>query len=77
MGSLHEKTDRIEALRGLIERLSAPDLTLNEAKDLRERMTALLNRDDPSPAVGVPSLEIGDHPSLNFWAPEMSMRCAG
>lgn len=77
MGSFHEKTDRIEALRGLIERLSAPDLTLNEAKDLRERMTALLNRDDPATAVVVPSLEIGDLPCLNFWSPEHSMRFAG
>ncbi len=77
MGSLHEKTDRIEALRGLIERLSAPDLTLDEAKELRERMTALLSRDEPAPTVVVPAVEIGDLPRLNFWAPEMSMRFAG
>ena len=45
MGSQQERTGRIEALRGLIERLSAPDLTLAEAKVLRGRITDLLERD--------------------------------
>jgi hypothetical protein len=42
MGSQQERTERIEALRGLIERLSAPDLTLAQAKVLRGRMSELL-----------------------------------
>jgi hypothetical protein len=44
MGSQHEQTERIEALRGLIERLSAPDLTLAEAKVLRGCIAELLER---------------------------------
>jgi hypothetical protein len=41
-----EQTERIEALRGLIERLSAPDLTLAEAKVVRGRISDLLERDN-------------------------------
>ncbi|RUL87367.1 hypothetical protein [Tautonia sociabilis] len=43
MGSPGETFDRIEALRALLERLSAPDLTLAEAKALRPHLTDLLN----------------------------------
>jgi hypothetical protein len=46
MGSPSDRTERIEALRGLIERLSAPDLTLTEAKVLRGRLSDLLQRDN-------------------------------
>src|SRR5207248_76815 len=46
MGSQQERTERIEALRGLIERLSAPDLTLAEAKLLRGQISDLLERED-------------------------------
>ena len=46
MGSQQERTERIEALRGLIERLSAPDLTLAEAKVLRSRISDLLEREE-------------------------------
>ena len=42
MGIQQERTDRIDALRGLIERLCAPDLTLAEAKVLRARLSDLL-----------------------------------
>jgi len=48
MGSQQERTGRIEALRGLIERLSAPDLTLAEAKVVRGCISDLLERDNPS-----------------------------
>ena len=47
MGSQQEQTERIEALRGLIERLSAPDLTLAEAKVVRGCISDLLERDNP------------------------------
>jgi hypothetical protein len=47
MGSQQERTGRIEALRGLIERLSAPDLTLAEAKVVRGCISDLLERDNP------------------------------
>jgi hypothetical protein len=50
MGTQQEQTERIEALRGLIERLNAPDLTLTEAKVLRGRITDLLERDLPPAA---------------------------
>ena len=46
MGIQQERTDRIDALRGLIERLCAPDLTLAEAKVLRSRISDLLERED-------------------------------
>ena len=47
MGSQQERTGRIEALRGLIERLSAPDLTLADAKVVRGCISDLLERDNP------------------------------
>jgi hypothetical protein len=65
MGNPREQTERIEALRGLVERLSAPDLTLAEGKVLRGRLSDLLKRDDP-PA-GRPEV----------WSPEPSRRAAG
>ena len=46
MGSQQEQAERMEILRGLIERLSAPDLTLAEAKVLRVRISDLLERED-------------------------------
>jgi hypothetical protein len=46
MGSPQEQAERMEILRGLIERLSAPDLTLAEAKVLRSRISDLLERED-------------------------------
>ncbi len=46
MASQQERTERIEALRGLIEQLSAPDLTLSEAEALRGRLSGLLPRED-------------------------------
>jgi hypothetical protein len=38
MGSSEERAERIEALRGLLDGLCAPDLTLAEAKPLRTPM---------------------------------------
>jgi hypothetical protein len=46
MGSSEEWAERIEALRGLLDRLCAPDLTLAEAKPLRTRLFDLLERTD-------------------------------
>jgi hypothetical protein len=46
MGSQQQKTERIEALRGLIERLSAPDLILAEATVLRGLLSDLLENGD-------------------------------
>lgn len=75
-----EQSEQIEALRGLIERLSAPDLTLAEATILRGRMAALLERQDrPGPSGAVsPSSARGDatlHEPL--WSPEPTIRVAG
>jgi hypothetical protein len=85
MGNQHERTERIEALRDLIERLSAPDLTLSEAKVLRARLSDLLERDVQTAAGDratsstalVPSHDIGDGPRHNVWSHETSMRAAG
>jgi hypothetical protein len=46
MGSSEERAERIAALRGLLDRLCAPDLTLAEAKPLRTRLFDLLERTD-------------------------------
>ena len=46
MAGPRQTTERIEALRGLLERLGAPDLTLAEAKPLRTRLFDLLERTD-------------------------------
>jgi hypothetical protein len=57
MRSSEERTERIEALRGLLDGLCAPDLTLAEAKPLRTRLFDLLERTDRStePAGGPPA----------------------
>ena len=55
MGIQQERTDRIDALRGLIERLCAPDLTLAEATVLRARLPDLLEPDEePRHAISWP-----------------------
>jgi hypothetical protein len=85
MGSQHEQTERIEALRGLIERLSAPDLTLAEGEALRGRLSDLLERDDPPAGWdrGTPSPSLApprgrcDGARPQTWSPEASMRAAG
>ena len=51
-----ENAERIEFLRSLVDRLSAPDLTLSEAKGLREHLSKLLDEkdqeeEDPLPPV--------------------------
>jgi hypothetical protein len=51
MGSQQERTERMEILRGLIERLGTPDLTLAEVKVLRGRISDLLEWDN-QPAGG-------------------------
>jgi hypothetical protein len=57
MGSSEGRAERIEALRGLLERLCAPDLTLAEAKPLRTRLFDLLEQIDrgTKPAGGTSS----------------------
>ncbi len=61
MASQREQTEMVETLRGLIERLSAQDLTLVESKVLRDRLTELL----------------GHGSRQNGLPPETSMRVAG
>jgi hypothetical protein len=85
MGSQDEQTERIEALRGLIERLTAPDLTLAEANDLRGRLSDLLERGNraavgermTSSPVSAPSHDEAEGLRHHVWAPETSMRAAG
>ena len=57
MGSSEGRAERIEALRGLLERLCAPDLTLAEAKPPRTRLFDLLEQIDrgTKPAGGTSS----------------------
>jgi hypothetical protein len=43
-----ERVDRIELLRGLVERLCGADLTLAEAKSLRIQVLILMERRDLS-----------------------------
>jgi len=42
-----ERADQIETLRGLLDRLCSPDLTLGEAKVLRNHLFDLLKRINP------------------------------
>ena len=84
MGIPQEQADRIEALRGLIERLNAPDLTLTEAKALRGSLSDLLEpadrrgRPDPIPGVPglIPPLDRGGGCRSEIWSPEPSMHVA-
>jgi hypothetical protein len=81
MRSQHDRTERIELLRGLIERLSAPDLTLSEAKVLRGRLSGLLERDDEPAGRGRPAALAcrgrEDGPRHDDRSPGTSMRAAG
>ena len=84
MGIPQEQADRIEALRGLVERLSAPELTLTEAKALRGSLSDLLEpaekRGRPDPMGGastlIPPLDRGVGGLPDVWSPETSMRVA-
>jgi hypothetical protein len=54
MVSLGQSTERIEALRTLIDRLDSPDLTLEESESLRGRLFALTGADlDREAALGM------------------------
>lgn len=83
--SQNEQNERIEALRTLIERLSAPELTLAEAKLLRGELFELLEPADGTAVrdrmTSAPSLlpypSCGDGPRHNHRAPEPSMWAAG
>lgn len=85
MGSQHERMERIEDLRSLIQRLSAPDLTLTEAKVLRGRLSEMLERSGRPAGDGrmsscpdsVPSHDIGDGSRRSIWPLETSARAAG
>lgn len=46
MARLEKTTERLEALRSLMDRLCAPDLMLPEAKVLRNRLSVLLAQED-------------------------------
>ena len=42
MPAVQDTSEIVQALQGLMERLSAPDLTASEANDLRPRLLGLL-----------------------------------
>jgi hypothetical protein len=85
MSSQNEQDERIEALRALIERLSAPDLTLTEAEVLRGQLSDLLEPCDGTAGgdrteflpVLVPYHDISDGPRHILWSPEPSMWAVG
>jgi hypothetical protein len=85
MGVPQEQRDRVEVLRVLIERLSAPDLTLTEAKLLRGRLSDLLEPQDPgvrhdpvaTASALISSSDRGDGPRPDIWSPDPTMRVAG
>jgi hypothetical protein len=58
------RAERIEALRGLLGRLCAPDLTMAEAKPLRARLIDLLGQIDRDTAAarGTPSQPLAPSP---------------
>ena len=43
MTAVPEKTDLLQAIQCLMDRLSSPDLTISEATDLRSRLLRLLD----------------------------------
>jgi hypothetical protein len=43
----HGQAKTIESLKGLLERLGSPDLTLPEARRLRSQVHLMLTRNDP------------------------------
>jgi hypothetical protein len=43
-----ERVERLEALRGLVDKLCGADVTLPEAKSLRIQLLSLLDRSDLS-----------------------------
>lgn len=68
MGNPNDQKGRIEALRVLMDRLCSPDLTLGEAKPLRDELTALLGTVDPSGASGTPGPALApDGPDDGSW----------
>jgi hypothetical protein len=69
MGSSEERAERIEALRGLLDRLCAPDLTLAEAKPLRTSLFDLLERTDRGmgPTGATPPQPLAPSPNRNEW----------
>jgi hypothetical protein len=79
MAMLTEQNEQIAALRGLIERLSAPDVTLDEASVLRQNMMELLDRGQQivSQAAIHPSPDRDDLSRPGIWPPTVSMRVAG
>lgn len=48
MGSPGKSADRIEALRSMLDRLCAPDLTLSEAKQLVPNLSTILESEAPA-----------------------------
>lgn len=85
MGSQNEQNERVEALRTLIAQLSAPDLTLAEAKVLRGELFELLEpaeglaiRDQTTSApTVVPYSPSTYSPRQNLRAPEPTIWAAG
>jgi hypothetical protein len=49
MTTSERKTSRLKSLNELMERLSAPDLTLNEAKAVNQQLRALLDAESTMP----------------------------
>ena len=78
MGNQQEQAERMEILRGLIERPSAPDLTLAEAKVLRGRIADLLERENQPVGRGqtASSRRRDDASRHEVWSPQISMRAA-
>ncbi len=85
MSSQNGQNARIEVLRTLLAQLSAPDLTLAEAKVLRGELFELLepaeglpvrDRTTSAPTV-VPYPSSGDSPRQKLRAPEPTMWAAG
>jgi hypothetical protein len=78
MGNQQEQAERMEILRGLIERLSAPDLTLAEAKVLRGRIADLLEPENQPVGRGqtASSRRRDDESRHEVWSPQIPMRAA-
>lgn len=79
MGGQHQPAERIEALSGLIARLSAPDLTLAESEALRARVHELLESGHsvPPPPAMASARGRSEGARLDVWSADTSIRAAG
>ena len=76
METLETPTKRIETLRALLDRLCSPDLTLGEAKHLRDQLFNTMRNDErpteTNPRVSEPSSSDPESQEEGAWSDKVS-----